>query len=129
LNVGLRWDVFGPYREQHDRVSNMDPNLPNPQAGGRLGALVYHSYGGIKTHYRNFAPKVGVAYSLNPTPVIRAGFVMNYTHGQAGVSGNGGGGFGRAGYNVASPYAATTPGLEAFYWDKGLPPPVAPPLL
>ena len=39
------------------------------------------------------------------------------------------GGFGRSGYNVASPYAATTTGLEAFYWDKGVPPPVAQPLL
>jgi Carboxypeptidase regulatory-like domain/TonB dependent receptor len=129
VNYGVRWDVFGPYRENHDRVSYMDPNLPNPQAGGRPGALVYHSYGGIKTHYGNFAPKLGVAYSLDPKTVIRAGFVMNYSHGTAGVSGNGGGGFGRSGYNVATPYNATTTGLEAFYWDKGVPPPVAQPLL
>src|SRR5262249_24062642 len=81
------------------------------------------------THYKNFAPKIGVAYSLDPKTVIRAGFVMNYTHGTAGVSGNSGGSFGRSGYNVASPYAATTTGLEAFYWDQGVPPPVAQPLL
>jgi hypothetical protein len=37
--------------------------------------------------------------------------------------------FGRAGYNVATPYAATTNGLEAFYWDKGVPAAPAQPLL
>ena len=34
LNLGLRYDIFRPYREQYDRFSFLDPNLPNPEVGG-----------------------------------------------------------------------------------------------
>ena len=137
LNLGLRYDIFRPYREQYDRFSFLDPNLPNPEAAGRPGALQYGGSGPntcncsttIKTHYGNFQPRIGLAYSLTPTTVIRAGFLMAYTHGSAGVGGNGATGPGRTGYNQPAAYASTITGQQAFYWDQGIPEVPTPPLL
>ena len=62
VNLGLRWDVFSPYDEQHSRYSFMVPTLPNPAAGNIPGALQY-SKQLVPTHYKNFQPRVGFAYS------------------------------------------------------------------
>ena len=137
LNLGLRYDVFRPYQEQYDRFSYLDPNLRNPEAGGRLGALQYGGKGPntcncstiIKTHKLNFEPRIGFAYSLNNKTVIRSGFGLAYTHGSAGVGGNGAQGPGRTGYNLPAAYASTVTGLPAFYWDEGVPTAPTPPLL
>ncbi len=137
LNLGLRYDIFRPYQEQYDRLSFLDPNMPNPAAGGRPGALQYGGTGTntcncstiIKTHYKNFQPRLGLAYSLNNKTVIRAGFLMAYTHGSAGVGGNGATGPGRTGYNQPAAFASAVTGLPAFYWDEGVPTAPTPPLL
>ena len=42
LNYGLRWEVPFPRGEAYDRMSNFDPNLANPAAGGIPGALSLH---------------------------------------------------------------------------------------
>jgi hypothetical protein len=137
LNLGLRHDIFRPYREQYDRFSFLDPNLPNPEVGGFRGALQYGGSGPntcncsrtMRTHYKNFQPRLGVAYSLNSKTVIRAGFLMAYTHGSAGVGGNGATGPGRTGYNQPAAYAAAVTGAAAFNWENGVPSAPTPPLL
>ena len=137
LNLGLRYDIFRPYQEQYDRFSYFDPNLRNPEAGGRLGALQYGGKGPntcncsafIDTHYKNFEPRIGIAYPLDSKTVIRAGFGLAYTHGSAGVGGNGAQGPGRTGYNLPAAFASTVTGLPAFYWDQGVPTAPTPPLL
>src|SRR5262249_34152164 len=122
--------IYRPYREQYDRFSYLDPNLPNPAAGGRPGALLYGGENGpnachcssvINTHYRNFQPRAGLAYSLNAKTVVRTSFIMAYTHGSAGVGGNGATGPGRTGYNLPASYASTVTGQPAFNWDSGVP--------
>ena len=40
LNVGLRYDLFGWFRERYDAVANFDPSVHNPQVPYQ-GALVY----------------------------------------------------------------------------------------
>lgn len=137
LNLGLRYDIFRPYREQYDRFSYLDPNLPNPAAGGFRGAIQYGGSGPntcncsttIKTHLKNFQPRIGLAYSLDSKTVIRAGFLMAYTHGSAGVGGNGAQGPGRTGYNQPAAYASVVTGAAAFNWDQGVPTAPTPPLL
>jgi hypothetical protein len=129
LNLGLRWDVFAPFFEQHARFSFGDPNLANPAAGNIPGALVY-SKQLIPTHYKNFQPRVGVAYQLDPKTVIRAGFVYANTLGTLGIGGNGPNGPGQNGFNPPSAINSTTTGQPAFYWDAGVPTPITPlPLL
>lgn len=135
VNLGIRYDLFGPSTEAFDRMSFMNPNMPNPAAGGRLGALEYAGNGPvncqchipIRTHYLNFEPRVGLAYKLSNKMVVRTGFIMTYAHGAAALGGNGSGaGPGATGYNPPTSIASSVTGLPAFYWDQGIPPVVTP---
>ena len=138
LNVGLRYDIFGPSREVKNRMSFMIPTIPNPAAGGRLGALQFAGQGQdtcncdvpYDTHYRNFEPRIGLAYSLNSKTVIRGGFNVNYSHGAAGIGGNGSGaGPSLLGFNASAAFSSPAAGVPAFYWDQGVPPFQRPPFL
>src|SRR5439155_13988715 len=78
---GVRFEVPMPLSEQYARLSALDPNLPNPGAGGRPGALAFAGSGpghtGKKrfadTHY-DWSPRFGVAYQVNEKTVLRAGY-------------------------------------------------------
>jgi hypothetical protein len=69
VNVGLRWEMDRPPVEKWNRFSFLDPNAPNPGAGGRPGALVFAGFGSgkfgdrhpEKTFHKGFAPRVGLA--------------------------------------------------------------------
>jgi hypothetical protein len=86
LNLGLRWELAPPARETQGKISSFDPTLPNPGAGGRLGALSVYGDGPGRngrvqvgdTYYKAFAPKVGLAYALNPKTAFRANFGLSY---------------------------------------------------
>src|SRR5439155_2780128 len=75
LNLGIRWDMYRPAAEKFDRLSFFDPLGANPGAGGRLGRLAFAgtewgdaSFGRRTpedTWKKGFAPRLGVAYSLN----------------------------------------------------------------
>ena len=41
LNLGLRWNVWGTFKEVYNRMSFFNPDLPNPLAGNHLGALQF----------------------------------------------------------------------------------------
>ncbi len=59
LNLGLRYELYPPPTDQHNRISNFD--LAN---GDILLACVATSCnGGIKNQYLNFAPRLGFAYT------------------------------------------------------------------
>jgi len=138
LNLGLRWDLFGPSHEVKNRMSFMIPTVPNPAAGGRLGALQFAGTGQdtcncdvpYDTHYKNFEPRLGLAYSVDSKTVIRGGFNMNYSHGAAGIGGNGSGaGPSQLGFNASAAFSSPATGLPAFNWDQGVPPFQKPPFL
>ena len=77
LDLGLRWEFYPPATPHFDGgFSNYDPannTLVIAGIGGNPSDL------GMKTRYRYFAPRIGVAYRLNDSTVIRAGFGMSYT--------------------------------------------------
>ncbi len=59
--------------------------MPNPSAGGLLGATQYQGYGSnrcnckfTKTYPYAWGPRLGVAYSLNPKTVLRGGWGLVY---------------------------------------------------
>ena len=45
INVGIRWETTLPPTGEKDNWSDFDPNLANPGAGGRKGALIYAGTG------------------------------------------------------------------------------------
>ncbi|MBV9671006.1 MAG: TonB-dependent receptor, partial [Acidobacteriales bacterium] len=76
LNLGLRYDVFTPMVEQHNRIANFDfatGQFISPQTPG-FGRSV-----GVDTDLNNFAPRVGFAW--NPgggKTVVRSAFGIFY---------------------------------------------------
>jgi Carboxypeptidase regulatory-like domain len=76
LDLGLRWEFYPPFTPRKaGRFSNYDPvanNLVIAGIGGNPSDL------GRKTHYKDFAPRVGFAYRLTETTVVRGGFAISY---------------------------------------------------
>ncbi len=80
LSYGLRWEGNSAPFEPNGTASGFDPTIPNPGAGGRLGALVFAGDGNGRSGsrslsdgwYRGFGPRLGIAYQATPKTVIRA---------------------------------------------------------
>ncbi len=83
LNLGLRYELFTPYREVANRIANFDVTDGRLKIAGFQGVS---PTAGIKTDYGNWAPRVGFAYKVRNSTVIRGGIGVFYA-----VQGNGGG--------------------------------------
>jgi hypothetical protein len=77
LNLGVRWEFYPPATpafagafSNYDYTNN---TLVLAGVGGNPMNL------GMKTHYGDFAPRIGLAYRLTDKTVIRAGFGTSYT--------------------------------------------------
>ncbi len=79
LSYGLRWDYYSPFFEAQGKMSSFDPSLPNPGAGGRLGAMAFMGNGPGRigkdnfqdSWFRGFGPRLGLAYQLNSKTLLR----------------------------------------------------------
>jgi hypothetical protein len=129
LNLGLRYDLFFPRTESHNNLSGFDPSLPNPGAGGRLGAIAFLGNGPGRngrgsfadTDYRAFGPRVGFAYQLNVKTVARGGYGVFYEQGNATAGLRTSQSFG-FGFNAAPVFQTLDAGVTpAFNWDNGFP--------
>jgi outer membrane receptor protein involved in Fe transport len=119
VNYGLRWDFQTPAYEPGGLISAVNLKTPNPGAGNLPGAYVFGkgqtgntSFG--NTWYGAWGPRVGIAYSLTPTLVLRAsGGILyappNNSTDHTGYSGSA---------SATTPDGGVTP---AFYWDQGWP--------
>ncbi|MBC8165742.1 MAG: TonB-dependent receptor [Bryobacteraceae bacterium] len=87
LSYGLRWEFQTPWYEVHGRLSKMDPNLPNPGAAGRPGAMIFAGEGPGRiggrrfqeTYLKALAPRLGIAWQLTRDTVLRVGYGMMYS--------------------------------------------------
>src|SRR5262249_22287636 len=81
LNIGMRWEVQVGRTERYDRFNTFDPNIPSPiaQATGLplKGGLVFansDNRAAWETGYKNFAPRIGLAYKVTDKLVFRGGY-------------------------------------------------------
>ena len=78
FSYGLRYDYIPPQYEVKNYLSSFQPNLPNPDAGGILGAMAYaKGDSGFAQRFVNpwrkgFTPRLGIAYQINKKTVLRA---------------------------------------------------------
>jgi hypothetical protein len=75
VNVGLRWEYATPLVDRDNNWSNFDPTTDTMirATGGSLydRALVH-------PNYKDFEPRLGLAYSVDSKTVVRAGYGISY---------------------------------------------------
>jgi len=74
VNLGLRWEYFGPLSEKNGLLSNLgqDGNLAMVGSDGLHGLY--------KRDLHDFSPRLGVAWDALKDTVIRAGYGMYYDY-------------------------------------------------
>jgi hypothetical protein len=85
LNLGLRYEYATPQWERDNILTNFDP-ATNALVQATSGSVADRAQ--INPDRNNFAPRIGLAYSLNKKTVIRSGFGMNYIHFHRAGGGN-----------------------------------------
>jgi hypothetical protein len=134
IDMGIRWDYFPPFHEVKDRWTFLNPNLTNA-ATNTPGMMQFAgNYGGsgvscgcrtpVETYWKNFGPRVGLAYAADEKTVFRVGAAVTFSQ-SGGVGGRSGvaGGTGQLGFNVtANGTPELTTGADAgpsFYLNNG----------
>jgi hypothetical protein len=130
LNLGLRWDLFTPYAETRGYQANFIAAGGNgPTATYEMSsqgcavprAAIFNTVAALSnvtiacnagldtglTQKDNYAPRVGFAYKIRPTLVVRGGFGTAY-----GALGNLGYG-GTLGFNYPFVYTQTVPAPDS----------------
>jgi hypothetical protein len=81
VNLGLRWELQPGPTDRYDRMSSIDFGAANPYSGP--GKYVFAGTEGYSrnlwdSEWKNFQPRVGAAYRLTDTTVLRGGFGRTY---------------------------------------------------
>jgi len=91
INAGLRWDIWPAFREKNNFFTWLNPTGVNPITGN-LGTLAfaggdpsdgYHTGRSNPSNlwWKNLAPRLGLAYSLDPKTVLRASYGLSFARG------------------------------------------------
>lgn len=127
LNLGLRWDFNFRGHEQAGRWQNFDLTAQNPLWGTYPGAWDFATSSGqsfeTSEDYRQFGPRLGGAYALNPKLVLRASYGLFFVPINTFNSGFGSG-FPANQNSLSFPISQvlnSVPGATAFNWDGGYP--------
>jgi len=88
VTLGVRWELPGMYSEKKDRLTELLPNAVDPlsqQTGlnlrGQLALVNSTAYPGrqtLATPYREFEPRVGVAWQAVLGTVVRTGYGISH---------------------------------------------------
>jgi hypothetical protein len=133
LNYGVRYEFTLPPMEQTDKWSDLDMKLPNPRADNLPGALRFAGFGPGRENSRSIArgwyggigPRVGLAYSLGSSTVLRGSVGRSFgiaktVTGSAHFEGS------TLVFSASSLDNGVTP---IFLYDQGLPPYTRPPVI
>ena len=77
LNLGLRYEFATPQWEKNNNLTNFDP-ATKTLIQARDGSIYDRTL--VNPDRNNFAPRIGVAYSLTPKTVLRSAFGVSYIH-------------------------------------------------
>ena len=75
LNLGARYEFATPQYERDNHMANYDPST-NTLIAAKNGSIESRSL--VNPSYKNWAPRLGLAYSLDSKTVIRAGYGISY---------------------------------------------------
>ena len=91
VNAGLRWDIPRPFLESSDNViffnsaaanaAAINPATGQPLLGaaGKLGTCAgCVGYRRADIHWKDFSPRIGIAYKLTPKTVLLGGYSVNF---------------------------------------------------
>lgn len=76
LNLGVRWEFATPRWERDNVLSNYDPGT-NKMITAKNGSLYDRAL--VNPDYKDWAPRIGLAYSITPKTVFRSGYGISYT--------------------------------------------------
>jgi hypothetical protein len=83
--AGIRYDVFTPFTEAHNHISNFDFFQALNSSASTVGTALKQAnvngvdgHAGIKTDYSNVAPRVGFSMLLTPKIVLRGGYGLSF---------------------------------------------------
>src|SRR5207249_1945995 len=98
LNIGLRYDIFGWFRERYDDLANfnfsgINPNVPYPGRLDYFGTSRHPGRNVFPAHKDDFGPRLAFAWSPfgNSKTVVRGGFGLIYSNGFNVTIGSGNG--------------------------------------
>ena len=138
LNLGLRWDPNQPFHEAHDHFSFFNPTGVNPYSG-YPGSLEFAGHGTgseycgcdspIQRYFGAWGPRLGFAYSIGNSTVVRGGYSINFSRNNNNGTGTGQSTFlqgsGILGYSVAPSFTNSNPtaypSLPAFWLNPNGP--------
>jgi outer membrane receptor protein involved in Fe transport len=110
LNLGLRWEYEAPPTDRYNVLTNFDPGIASPLKVPGLdlrGGLTFPGVNGLSRSladysYKNFGPRFGFAYQLQPKTVVRGGFGIMYIPVTVSLQ--------RTGYTQDTPFVASLDG-------------------
>ena len=74
LNLGVRYEYGTPYWEANNKLTNLDP------AAGKIIQATDGDRSLVNPDKNDWAPRLGIAYTLNPKTVIRTGYGISFVH-------------------------------------------------
>ena len=119
LNIGVRYEIFGPPTERHNWFSTFDPRIVNPQTS-MLGEMLYAGVTAPKSFvvygYDYVAPRFGFADAVNSKTVVRGGAAMVYSPVESGdiyqLTND------QIGFSATNTFSGSGP-FDAFQFSKG----------
>jgi hypothetical protein len=74
LNLGLRWEYFGPMSEKNNLISNLAPD-------GTLAIVGTHGLHSLyERDLHDFGPHLGFAWNIRSNTILRAGYGVYYDY-------------------------------------------------
>ncbi len=86
VNLGVRFEYQTPFKERYNQLAYFDPAATEPVTGLKgvlLPTTSSHRYPSDPN--RNWAPRVGLAWTFLPNTVFRAGYGLFYAPGSGGI--------------------------------------------